>query len=343
MKVLIVGGVYGRDDEYRRTINPTPEMTLADGLCRRGVDVATAAHLWRHDLDGIDVVHVHHLARSVPWLALRRAAVGGPALVFTRHNEETVLPWRRALPLRLLNRYADALVALSHQEADRLREVARGPVTVIRNGIDAPDAAESPAAPTDGVWRLLFVGQLIERKGIDVLLRALADVRRTVDARLRLVFHNAELRHELGELTIEFGLEDAVEFVGRCGPEALVAEYARAHLLVLPSRAEAESLPSVIIEALRRHRPVIASADAGIPEQVLDAGELVAPEDTDGFALAVREVLEDYDSYVSAARRRAKSLSPEYDVETMIDAHLELYRRLSSAWTSRRAERPAGS
>lgn len=146
MRVLIVGGVPARDEEYRRSINPTPEMTLETGLRRRGVEVVVAPHSWSHSLTGIDIVHVHHLAKSVPGLAACRAVRPTP-VVFTRHNEERTLPAKRAAALWLINRTADAFVALSHQEANRLRREARGRVVVIRNGIDAPADPPPPVLP----------------------------------------------------------------------------------------------------------------------------------------------------------------------------------------------------
>jgi glycosyltransferase involved in cell wall biosynthesis len=140
VRVLIVGGVLARDAEYRRSINPTPEMTLETGLRRPGVEVVVAPHSWRHSLAGIDIVHVHHLAKSVPGLTARRAVRPRP-VVFTRHNEERTLPAKRAAALWLINRAADAVVALSHQEANRLRREVRGRIVVIRNGIDASACA----------------------------------------------------------------------------------------------------------------------------------------------------------------------------------------------------------
>ena len=101
MRVLIVGGVFARDEEYRRRINPTPEMTLEAGLRRRGVEVVVAPHSWSHSLTGIDVVHVHHLAKSVPGLATCRAVRPTP-VVFTMHGERRILSAKRAAALWLI-------------------------------------------------------------------------------------------------------------------------------------------------------------------------------------------------------------------------------------------------
>src|SRR5690242_3780916 len=98
MRILIVGGVFARDERYRRSINPTPEITLEAGLRRRGVDVVVAPHKWSHSLRGIDVVHVHHLAKSVVGLAGCRVVRPTP-LVFTRHGEERALSVKQTAAL----------------------------------------------------------------------------------------------------------------------------------------------------------------------------------------------------------------------------------------------------
>jgi len=339
VRVLIVGGVFARDEEYRRSINPTPEMTLETGLRRRGVEVVVAPHSWSHSLTGIDIVHVHHLAKSVPGLAVCRAVRPTP-IVFTRHNEERTLPAKRAAALWLINRSADAFVALSHQEAHRLRREVRGRVVVIRNGIDA-SADPPPVLPRqEGPWRLLFAGQLIPRKGLDVLFRALATVRPEISVALRMVYHNSAQLVQLQALAQQLSIDDIVTFVGRRDTAGLLEEYRLADALVLPSLAEAESLPSVITESLLAHKPVVASADAGIPEQVQDAGVLVPPGDDAALASAILRLTSDYSAYATKAQARAREVEHEYAVETMIDRHLELYESLLRG-RSRAAKQPA--
>ncbi|MCW2546240.1 MAG: hypothetical protein JWN96_700 [Mycobacterium sp.] len=335
MRILIVGGVFGRDEEYRRGINPTPEMTLENGLRRRGVEVVVAPHSWSHSLTGIDIVHVHHLAKSVPGLAVCRAVRPTP-VVFTRHNEERTLPAARAAALWLINRAGDGFVALSHQEADRLRQQVRGRVVVIRNGIDAPADPPPPVLPRqEGPWRLLFAGQLIPRKGLDVLFRALATVRPKTPVALRMVYHNAAELVHLQNLARQLSIDDIVTFVGRRDTAGMLAEYRLADALVLPSLAEAESLPSVITESLLAHKPVVASADAGIPEQVQAAGVLVPPGDDAALASAILALTSNYAGYVNKAQSRARDVAREYAVETMIDRHLELYESLLQGRSSK--------
>jgi glycosyltransferase involved in cell wall biosynthesis len=323
MRVIIVGGVFGHDDAYRRSINPTPEMTLAAGLRRRGVDVIESPHRWIHPPARADVVHVHHLGKSVPGLAAAFPMVAR-TLVFTRHGEEVGLPRDRAAALWLVQHRANAVVALSEQEARRLRRQVRGRVSVIRNGIDGPGQLP-PRIRTPGQepYRLLYVGQLIPLKNVDVLLRAVAASLERADVSLRLIFHNDYLLNSLRALAAHLGIAHVVTFVGPKDAAGMAEEYRRADALVLPSATEA--LPSVVTEALLAQLPVLASTVGGIAEQVHEAGVLVPPGDVEGLGAGLIRLIENYDLFLAASRRRSVEMQQEYAVETMIDRHLELY------------------
>jgi glycosyltransferase involved in cell wall biosynthesis len=336
VKVLIVGGVFGRDEEYRRSINPTPEMTLVAGLRRRGIEAVSAPHTWIHSVREFDLVHVHHLAKSVPGLAVI-GLFGRTPVVFTRHNEEAWLPARKAAALWLVNHGATAFVALSQQEAERLRHQVRRSVVVIRNGIAAPPQPPCREPREVGPWRLLYAGQLIPRKGIDVLFRAIGTVRPHAAVSLRLVYHHGEQLEYLRTLARRLEITDSVTFVGGRDPSGMTEEYRRADALVLPSLAGAESLPSVITEALLTGLPVVASADAGIPEQVGNGGILVPPGDDAALATAIRSLISDYPHYLAQSGLRSAQIRREYSVDNMIDGHLGLYEQVLAARRGRHA------
>jgi glycosyltransferase involved in cell wall biosynthesis len=228
---------------------------------------------------------------------------------------------------------------LSHQEADRLRPRVRGRVVVIRNGIDVPADLPPPVLPRqEGPWRLLFVGQLIPLKALDVLFRALAMIRPEISVVLRMVYHNSEQLVQLQTLAQQLSINDIVTFVGSRDAAGMIEEYRLADMLLLPSLTE--SLPSVITESLIAHKPVVASAVAGIPEQVQDAGVLVPPGDDAALASAILKLTSDYAGYVAKTQARAREVKQQYAVETMIDRHLELYESLLQGRSST-AKRPA--
>ena len=160
-------------------------------------------------------------------------------------------------------------------------------------------ASEPPrAAP------LLFVGRLRIRKGVEVLLEALARLVESAggpgtEARLAIA-GDGEHRAALEERVRELGLGEQVEFLGRRSAAEVRSLLAAARALVVPSIYE--GMPLVVLEAMEAGAPVVASRVSGIPEVVADGetGWLVPPEDPEALAAALREVLADP---AEAARR----------------------------------------
>ncbi len=121
----------------------------------KGNEVATFSHYAAINARQFDVVHVHHLSYGTTRVA--------------EDNSDAPFVMSRA----------DAVVALSRAEADfhqRNYPLAGAIHTVIPNGIDVTNYAyaRKNTAGKDSPWQLLYVGQLIETKNVDVLLRALA-------------------------------------------------------------------------------------------------------------------------------------------------------------------------
>jgi glycosyltransferase involved in cell wall biosynthesis len=338
MRVCLVGGVFGRSAEYQAKHRLAPEIVLAEGLRSRGVEVDTRAHhAFRPEPGRWDLVHVHHLAEG----AVRAAGAGdGTPLVFTSHDPMITCGVERSR-VRLtafgwVCGRADALVALSQAEARFLdgRYGFGGKTTVIPNGT-APEVFQlRERPPRDGRPTLLYVGQLIPMKGVDVLLRALARFPSEGHPRLKLAYHNAELEPDMRALARELGLEGSVELCGALSPEALSEAYAGADLLVHPSHAEA--LPSVITEAMLCGLPVVASAVGGIPEQLGALGHLVPPGSVEGLASAIGVALGRLPlnaSHRESLRARALTWCRP---DEMIDAHRKLYAQLLQARTAGR-------
>lgn len=164
-------------------------------------------------------------------------------------------------------------------------------------GSDLP-AGDASRLGADGF--LLFVGRLRVRKGVEVLLAALARLHAAGAAARLLVVGDGEHHGALVAAAAELGLSEQVVFAGRLGPEAVRSALRRCRALVVPSTYE--GMPLVILEAMEEAVPVVASAVSGIPEVVSDrvTGWLVPPEDPEALAVALREVIEDPEQ----ARRR---------------------------------------
>jgi len=340
MRVAIVGGVYGKPAAYRQGQRITPEITLEEGLRQRGFDVSTFSHFTPIDCGSFDVVHVHHLS----WGAMRVAADRSQAaFVFTPHNPQYMsdsLPAHYRMSLKFVLRRADLIVALTEKEKafqETGYKVEGATSVVIANGIPTDiytmsgRKSRNPGAP----WRILYVGQLNAIKRVDILLEAVARI--SLPVKVTLVYQNAELESRLRSLASQLGIADKVNFAGRRNPHELCQLYNESDLFVLPSSGEA--LPSVVTEAMLCGTPIVATDVGGIRQQLGGFGKLVPPNNSEALALAITEVLANYDQFESQAGEMSAYAQRTFSVDAMVDQHIDWYRRLAVP-VLRRRNRP---
>lgn len=251
-----------------------------------------------------DVLHAFWpLPHGLLGLAAKRAS--GVPLVSTFFGVE--LTWmERDLPflapvLRRIVRGSDAVTAISTYTADRLRRQVPGadPAIIpfgatVEPGDDLPAVARDADAP----FELLFVGRLVERKGVHLLLEALA----VLEPGRRVLLHvlgDGPERAPLEARAAELGVGGRVRFHGFVSREALEARMAACDCFVLPAvvdaKGDTEGLGVVLLEAMAYGRPTIASAAGGIVDIVRDGrnGFLVPPGDAAALADAVRRMMDD--------------------------------------------------
>ena len=193
------------------------------------------------------------------------------------------------------------------------------PVATVSNGIGAADLQPRELAPDAADF--LFLGELRILKGVDVMLQALAEVRKTHPARAIIVGDGPD-RQAFEAQAAALGLCGAVSFTG-----ALPARkaFTMGRVLVMPSRAE--SLPYVILEAGAAGIPIIASRVGGIPEVITNGsdGRLIEPGDADVLAEAMIAVLEQpLDAEQRAANLRAV-IGRRFTTRAMAEAITSFY------------------
>jgi glycosyltransferase involved in cell wall biosynthesis len=329
MRIALVGGIYGKDESFRRNLQVTPETTLEHSLIARGHEVATLSHYAAIEAKSFEVVHVHHLSYGATRVAADNTEA---AFVYTSHDPlamSGLLHRHRQLATGFVMSRADAVVALSKSEADfqqRNYQLTGALHAIIPNGIDSANYvhARYNAADKGRSWQLLYVGQLIALKNVDVLLRALPQVTQPIE--LELVFQNSTLEIPLRKLAAELGLSERVRFLGPKSPRELAAIYQRADVFVLPSAGEA--LPSVITEAMLCGTPVVATDVGGVREQLHGYGLCVSPGRPDELAAAISHVLDHYEQFTARSEAASAYAREQFSVESMVDRHLDLYADL---------------
>jgi len=250
-----------------------------------------------------DVINSQWLYPDTVAAAGLAEALGVP-LVATGHgcdvNRDLIVPWKSGPILEALGRAARITVV-----SDPLRRklLAAGvpdrKIRVIPNGIDPSmfsisdkDQARVRRNLEPRTRRILFVGQLVEVKGIATLVRAVEEMKKVSPApfAVHLLGEGPQLA-DLKEMANRLGVGELLHFEGQ-RPHQEVAEWLGvADLLVLPSIRE--GCPNVVLEALVSGVPVVASRVGGIPDLVgAGSGILVEPGDPVALGRAIVQALD---------------------------------------------------
>ncbi len=262
---------------------------------------------------------IHHSSYSI-WgaFALAPLALSLPIkTVVTLHNiiplrykEELPIEDQRmaALQIQLFASSAQRFIAFSDFTKEDVVQVVKIP----RDLIDViPEAAEPifhPLNNKDLVAKsiqalnlprpyILFVG-CSARKNLEVAIRAMAILNRSVPAGLHLVVCanavvNDEYQHKMEELATTTGVYDRLHFARDVSDSTLVALYNGAEAFLFPSRYEGFGLP--VLEAMACGTPVVASNATSIPEVAGGGAVLRDPDDAEGFAGAIARILREKD------------------------------------------------
>jgi glycosyltransferase involved in cell wall biosynthesis len=207
---------------------------------------------------------------------------------------ERVLGRPHLLARRVLLREAAACVANSEPAAARFVELGMPPELVLRAPHTtniAPFHAVARARAADrrapGPLRVLHVGRLIPRKGIDRLMRAVALASSEVPVRLALVGSGPE-EPRLRALAGALGISDAVAFRGFVDQPGLPALYAEADAFAFPTLDDPFGI--VLLEAMATGLPVVASPFGGATPDLVEpgvSGFVADPDDTEAWAEAL--------------------------------------------------------
>lgn len=285
-----------------------------------------------------DIVHVHWPMPMVllGWAARRAHRM---PMVTTFYGIElrwvqSRLPFLKWL-VRRAARTSSQAVAISSYTAHELRKFADVPIEVIPYTAEFPPPSSTVTARgTDEA--ILFVGRLIERKGVQHLIRALGTVRERTPARLIIIGDGPERPH-LEELARDAGVAEHVDFRGRVSDEELRQAYATAKVFVLPSvldaRQDTEGLGVVLLEAMNYSVPVVASNIGGITDIVQHerTGLLVPPGDETALAAALTRLLTDRALSNTLGTAGLRVLRESFSWERIVDRWEAVYRGVVSA------------
>ena len=325
----LTGGAHA--DHVLRELEPSLALGLSRVAMHRQpypTDVFALAHVMRRIAQAdADVVHGHG-AKGGAFARLafnKRRAVRaytphGGSLLF---SNDTLAGKIYLTTERFLMPRGDLYLFESAFSADAFsRKIGqpRGLVRIVHNGVTR--AEFDPVASAANATDLILMGELRHLKGVDLLIDAIAQLRRdgrNVTATLIGDGPDSDMFRAQVE---RLNLGDLIRF-----QPAMPARQAQTfgRVMVMPSRME--SLPYVVLEAAASAKPLIATRVGGIPEiygPMADA--LVAPDDAPALACAVVYALDHPEAAAEAARRLRERVAGAFTVETMVDGVLAGYR-----------------
>lgn len=245
-----------------------------------------------------DLIHFHY--RWSPEYTITVASfLDDTSVVFTWHNSYGEgVGWQR--PLSLLNdeifklylaKKCDKVICVS--EHLRLQLSSHGIqdkiLKVIHNGIESKD----PPYEEDNF--ILYIGRLVQTKGLDVLADAMRGVKSKLIVCGKGPYSKVLERAENIELRGFVSEEEKNHLLKKC------------KFLVLPSKREAFGI--VLLEAMANGKPVVASRVGGIPEVVGDAGILAPPNDSEKLKIAINSLLSDKKLRLELGKKSLKRVS----------------------------------
>jgi colanic acid/amylovoran biosynthesis glycosyltransferase len=187
--------------------------------------------------------------------------------------------------------------------------------------------------------RILTVARLVEIKGLEYSIQAIAAVaRQHASMRYDIVGEGPE-RSKLEALIRRLELEGVVRLLGAQPADVVQKLMAQTHLFVLPSvnlQGDEEGTPVTLMEAQASGIPVVATRTGGIPEVVRDgeSGFLVADRDAKALAARLSFLIEHPQEWPAMGRRGRGHVEQQYDIRKLNQQLAELYRRVREQFIS---------
>ena len=291
------------------------------GVPRVGAVMAEALFLRRRSRElGIRHVHVHFATESAQ-VAYALRGLGGPTYSLTAHAKDI---YRSTVDARLLSALCTSaafVVTVCDANVAHLQSIlepeALANVRRLYNGVDLDAFEFQPAGRESG--HVLGVGRLVEKKGFDVLVDAIAELRsRGREVRATIV-GEGDQREALERRIQERGLVGPVVLRGPQSQEQVRDLMSQATLLCLPCRigedGNRDALPTVLLESLACGLPCISTPVTGVPEILgdEDTGLLVPQDDVAATTTALERLLEDAELRGTLAQRGRLHAAARFD------------------------------
>ena len=265
--------------------------------------------------------HIHvHFAHVPAQIGMYSAALAGIPFTVTAHANDIFV--RNFLLLEKARRSAKFLTVskynIEYLRKFRLPEEKLG---VVRCGVSLPSPAKWPVANVKSAYRIGTLGRLVEKKGVETLLNAVAGMPEVYLS----IAGDGPLRAELEAHTNDLGIASRVEFVGSLSHHAVADWMAGLDLFALACKqdrnGDMDGIPVVLMEAMSQGIPVVSTRLSGIPELVIHekTGLLAMPGDSDDLRQQITRMFASSELRTQLAHAAAAHVSSEFGQEVNVD------------------------
>ncbi|WP_455645978.1 glycosyltransferase family 4 protein [Methanosphaera sp.] len=336
VKVICANEPNSIDKETYNDIN-IQRLNYFGKVANTNITLSLPTTLYKEDFD---IIHTHvPTPWSSDWSNIFTRIKNKP-LVVTYHNDiigtgiaNTIANIYNKTALKFLLNKADKIIITQDDyiQSPHLQNY-KDKITTIPNGVDTNlfKPTDTPRQENQ-IFFLSVLDKFHKYKGLDYLLEALVNVKKTIPSVKLIVGGKGELMEYYQEKVKNLGLEDNVEFKGFLTDEEVIKHYAESELFILPSISSLqEGFGIVVLEALSCKTPVISTDIVGVSDDVIktNSGIIVPPKDMNSLEEAIIQILTDKKLQKTMGENGRKLVQEKYEWKSIAKEIYKVYEEL---------------
>lgn len=290
-----------------------------------------------------DIIQCHFGPNGIKGALLREVGALQGKLVTTFHGIDIADSVQNLLGDRILDAYAhlftvgDLFLPISERWKQRLVDLGcpKEKIIVHRMGIDCSKFSfNSLSLHEDERVRILSIARLVEKKGIEYGIRAIAELSKTCPDIEYNIVGDGPLREELQQLIQQLNISRSVNLLGWKQQSEVIQMLYDANILLAPSvtskQGDQEGIPVTLMEAMAMGIPIVSTCHSGIPELVEDnkSGFLVPERDVTALAKKLSYLVEHPEGWSSMGKAGRNFIEEYYNIHKLNKKLVEVFQEV---------------
>lgn len=306
------------------------DLRISINILKLDLKLAYFATIMKNN--NVELIHVHFATMGA--IARKLSSILGLPYTLTAHAFD-IYRNPNADELRKTMNNAESVITISEYNKNHLQsEIGiTNRIEVIRCGIDLDRFNTRRRVKNNAIIKILTVARLVEKKGIEYLIRAIPIViKQTHDCDLTIV-GSGSLNDYLHKLVYDLDLEGSIQFKGDVADFELMRYYEEADMFILPciiaENGDLDGIPVSIMEAMAMKLPVVTTSVSGIPELVEDgiSGILVPPKDEKAIADAIIKLHKDRQLGLEMGEKGKKIIEKKYNIVSESEKLIRIFEK----------------